>query len=151
MNNEGEILRQLIKQSGVNVTNLCKMIGVSRSVFYHWINRNKISADRLILIGKVLRMDMTVHFPRLEKIVKTSEVKKYAIEENDLMEKVEEIQSNFITEHQEIMKIKEKLSNLTSQMDAKDDIINRQQDEILFLRQQVLNKDFKIVSKSKAK
>jgi hypothetical protein len=94
---------------------------------------------------------MTIYFPRLEKIVKTSEVKKYAIEENDLMEKVEEMQSNFISEHQEIIKIKEKLSNLTSQMDAKDDIINRQDDEIKFLRQQVLNKDFKIVSKTEAK
>lgn len=61
--NEGELLRRVIKRSGVNITELARRLKVDRRSVYYWFNQEKISFSVAAKVGRALHYDFADEFP----------------------------------------------------------------------------------------
>ncbi len=65
MKNRGEIVEKAIRESGVNLTKLAKMIGYNRKSIYAFFEKPDLSLDVIVKIGKVIKYDFRKDFPEL--------------------------------------------------------------------------------------
>jgi transcriptional regulator with XRE-family HTH domain len=61
--NEGELLRKVIKRSGINITELSRRLNVDRRSVYYWFNQQKISYGVAAKVGRALNYDFSEEFP----------------------------------------------------------------------------------------
>lgn len=61
--NEGELLKNVIKRSGVNITELSRRLNVDRRSVYYWFNQEKISYTVAAKVGRALNYDFAEEFP----------------------------------------------------------------------------------------
>jgi len=61
----GQLLLQIIAESGLSITQLVKKVGISRSSYYNHTVDPELSLDILLKYGKVLRHDFMEDFPDL--------------------------------------------------------------------------------------
>lgn len=67
MISDGEVLRQILQENGVQYGYLAKMLGVHRNTVTRMLGEHLIPTERLLQIGKILRIDVFKKFPRLER------------------------------------------------------------------------------------
>lgn len=67
MISDGEILRQILQENGIQYGYLAKMLGVHRNTVTRMLGEHLIPTERLLQIGKILRIDILKKFPRLER------------------------------------------------------------------------------------
>ncbi len=61
----GEILQQVVAESGLSVTKVVQKAGFSRSSFYNHTTDPELPVDILLKYGTVLRYDFIENFPEL--------------------------------------------------------------------------------------
>jgi transcriptional regulator with XRE-family HTH domain len=140
MKNEGEILRELIKESGVSVKALAQKVRIHEATLHRWFQKEKIDSDYLMDIGKALKVDITKYFTRLSDMVKKSDVKKFAVEEMEISNRLEEFEEQYISQQKDLRFVKDRIAEFDEVLNQKDEIIKLQSEEILFLREQLKNK-----------
>ena len=53
-----DYIEQVRKEEGISVTELCEKIGVQRTTYYKWINKErKPKIDKIVNMCKVLNID----------------------------------------------------------------------------------------------
>lgn len=67
MKSDGEVLKAILHENGIQYGHLAKKLGVHRNTVTRLLNEPVIAAERLLQIGKILRIDILKRFPRLEK------------------------------------------------------------------------------------
>ena len=65
MASRGEIVQQVVRESGFSVTRLAQKINISRAQLYLDFANPEMSFDRILAIGKVLRHDFSQEFKDL--------------------------------------------------------------------------------------
>lgn len=65
MASRGEIVHQVIRESGISVTKLAEKIRISRAQLYQDFTNPEMSFDRILAIGKVLKHDFSQDFKEL--------------------------------------------------------------------------------------
>ncbi len=70
----GELLLQIVAESGLSITQLVKKVGFSRSSYYNHITDAELPLDILLKYGKVLHHDFLEDFPDLlgNKVAETA-------------------------------------------------------------------------------
>lgn len=61
----GALLQQYVADSGMNVTQVCKKAGFSRSSYYNHITDPNLPVDILLKYGKILHHDFIKDFPEI--------------------------------------------------------------------------------------
>jgi hypothetical protein len=64
---QGEHIRQVIKDSGVSVTSLCKKLQKSRRWLYDVMQQPQVSVDVLLQLGQALHYNFIADFPQYVK------------------------------------------------------------------------------------
>lgn len=67
MIHQGEHIRQVIKDSGVSITSLCKKLQKSRRWLYDILQQPQVSVDVLIQLGAALHYNLIADFPQYVK------------------------------------------------------------------------------------
>lgn len=67
MIHQGEHIRQVIKDSGVSITALCKKLQKSRRWIYDVMQQPQVSVDVLIQLGQALHYNFIADFPQYVK------------------------------------------------------------------------------------
>ncbi|WP_305005294.1 helix-turn-helix domain-containing protein [Hymenobacter aranciens] len=65
MESRGEIVRKVIKDSGLSITRIAEKIHISRNQLYLDFSNPEMSFDRILAIGQVLGYDFSMHFKEL--------------------------------------------------------------------------------------
>ncbi|WP_373399725.1 hypothetical protein V8V91_08710 [Algoriphagus halophilus] len=63
----GEIVNKILRQKGVNLTNLAKSIGVSKPTLYIQLDRSDMFTSYILKIGEELDIDFTQYIPDLNE------------------------------------------------------------------------------------
>lgn len=65
MESRGEVVRKVIKESGLTITRIAAAIHISRTQLYDDFSNPEMSFDRILAIGRVLKYDFSRHFREL--------------------------------------------------------------------------------------
>lgn len=79
-NHRGELLRQIIAESGLTKTSVAEKAGFSRSSYYNHITEPDLSLEILLKYGKVLKYNFIEEFPELIKNVVEESSTKYTLD-----------------------------------------------------------------------
>ncbi|MFN8282349.1 MAG: hypothetical protein U0U67_03995 [Chitinophagales bacterium] len=67
MQHKGEILEKAIRESGIPIIKVAKMLGKSRRWMYHTFENNNVSIDVILEIGKIIHHDFSKDIKGLVK------------------------------------------------------------------------------------
>lgn len=59
MQHKGEIVEKAVRESGISISKVAKMLGKSRRWMYHTFESNNISIDVILEIGKIIHHDFS--------------------------------------------------------------------------------------------
>lgn len=59
MQHKGEIIEKAVRESGMPVSKVAKMIGKSRRWMYHTFENNNVSIDVILEIGRIIHHDFS--------------------------------------------------------------------------------------------
>jgi hypothetical protein len=65
----GELLASVVVANNVNVTQLCKRMGISRGTYYNHISKPDLSIELLEDYGKLIRYDFTQDLPSMRNYI----------------------------------------------------------------------------------
>ncbi len=67
MQHKGEIVEKHVRKSGISITRMGQLLGVSRSTMYDIFHDDNVSIERIIRIGQIIHHDFSEDFPELKK------------------------------------------------------------------------------------
>lgn len=141
MGHDGQTLEKLLLELGVKKGVLADRIKKNQNTITRLLKRETISSEYLIDIGKALRFDLTHKFPRLKKIPEASQLHYFNENPDELLHKVEEIESGYKSAkqetadlQQEVKFLKNEIDNLKEIIEAKNKIIEMQNESIQNLK-----------------
>ena len=111
MASRGEIVKQVVQDSGVSVTRVAEKIGISRSQLYVDFSDPEMSFDRILAIGKVLKHDFSKDFKELSSgliSLVNEEPAPYVAELNHCRDQLLSTQSQLISAMSELALYKQK-------------------------------------------
>lgn len=111
MASRGEIVKKVVKESGISVTGLARKISISRAQLYLDFENPEMSFDRILAIGKVLRHDFSQDFKDLPSgliSLVNEEPAQYVAQLNDCRNKLLTTQGQLIDAMNELAQYKKK-------------------------------------------
>lgn len=64
----GQLLKNIVRNSGISVTTLVKRVGYSRTTYYNHINNKNLELDILDQYGRALGYDFSKDIPEINQI-----------------------------------------------------------------------------------
>lgn len=136
---EGKQLETMLNNLGVKKQTLAHMMKKHINTITLWVNKDKLKSDLLIDIGKALRYDITVDFPRLKKIPEAIEV----FGANDYLNEPIGSYMNRSSELSELRLetkfLRQQVEQIKNIVDSKEEIINLYKQRIHLLENQIEN------------
>jgi hypothetical protein len=63
---KGQVIKEAVKESGVNITQLAIKLGKSRQWVYNVFGSPQVSVDAILEIGKAIHHDFSIDFKQLK-------------------------------------------------------------------------------------
>ncbi|WP_115867180.1 hypothetical protein [Marinoscillum furvescens] len=132
--NEGQLLEDLIKESGMKFDTVAEKIGKSYHTLLRKRKLDRIDDDIWIKIGTILNIDISQHIPRLKKFVKNS----YASNSNEALEsRLNELELQVRTDSDDILFLKNRIADYDLMIEAKNEVIRQQSETIKRLEKEL--------------
>lgn len=65
LSHQGEIIEKVIRREGPSLTDLAKLMNVSRRSLYNWFTQRKLKPEIIVSIGRTMNYDFSSEFPGL--------------------------------------------------------------------------------------
>lgn len=65
--NKGEIIKEVVEESGVKKTLLAAEMGISRGTLYNIFNQMDVDNETILKIGEIIHYDFSIKFPKLKR------------------------------------------------------------------------------------
>jgi transcriptional regulator with XRE-family HTH domain len=124
---EGEIVRDLLVELGMSKEKLAAKIGKHRNSVGQWLQEDQISVDKLIMIGKALRYDLTSKIPRLKIYPNSSELHFFNEDPAPYFKEVKKVQEMIADEKQLLANADLEIRMLNQRITDLEKIINNQE------------------------
>lgn len=89
---DGKILQQIIEKQGITKTALADKLNVDRGTIHRMCNRDYLTNEQLIKIGKVLRLDMSAYYTRLQEDAAAGEIHVFNEDPAQYIKRVNELE-----------------------------------------------------------
>lgn len=73
MKHRGEILEKAVRNSGISITKLAKLIKISRRHLYNIFNKHDVNIETVIQIGKIIHYDFSKELKEISQLQKNEE------------------------------------------------------------------------------
>lgn len=87
----GNVLKDIIQESGVHIKTIALRIGKNRNTITNWCRQEKIANENLIQIGKALRLDMREYYAHLRTDPDAEELAYFNEDPSQYFKKINEI------------------------------------------------------------
>jgi transcriptional regulator with XRE-family HTH domain len=119
LKHRGEFVSNIVRQSGMSITEVAKRVGITRTQLYNWFKRDDLDWQPIYRIGLIVKYDFSINYP---------EIKPYKagilIDKNDTGEK-----SNGSFSYEQAIQ----------ELNKWRDIAYRAQEDLLQSRQEIIN------------
>ena len=124
---EGQLLEDLIKESGMKFDTVAEKIGKSYHTLLRKRKLERIDDGIWIKIGSILNIDISQHIPRLKKFVNTS----YVSNSNEALEsRMNELEMQVRSDSDDIKFLKDRIADYDLMIEAKNEVIRQQSETI---------------------
>ncbi|MEQ6120154.1 hypothetical protein [Reichenbachiella sp. MALMAid0571] len=141
MNHDGQAIEELLSELGIKKGVLAKKLSKNQNTITRMLKKEKLSNQILLEIGQALRFDLTPKFHRLKKDPESSKLNYFNEDPDQLLSRVNEIEEmyNKTTKEkadvdQAVQFLQEQINNLKEIIEAKNQIIQLQDQTITDLR-----------------
>jgi transcriptional regulator with XRE-family HTH domain len=73
MEHRGEILRDIIKESGMTQRAIARKLGVHHNTLANYFDQAELSLDVVLRVGELAGIDVSTRLPSLQRVVKPTE------------------------------------------------------------------------------
>lgn len=133
---DGQILSNLLATFGESVTGLAARLNIHRGTVHGWkndINKNGISYENWIGIGRALNIDIYDHVPKL-KSFKKSEAQ---LTDSDAIGMVKDLEGKYDSTQKDVQFLKDRIGDYEDIIEAKNEVIKVQKEQILALKKEL--------------